>query len=534
MFCEKCGKKVNDDWDFCQNCGNPLNRNKETEEEVETAENTDIEIPAEETDVTAEETAAEETETSDEGTDTPVEETDATAKTIVLSDEMRKELLGAGEETKPEPAKKENFFKKNMGWLIAAGSVLLIGIIALIVLLCMPKSKTLDLENYIQISVSGYDGSGYIDGTPIDRSKLLTDVLGEIPDGNGTTEAELKTYYDYIAKATVIENAISSDIEYQQGSYSGNLKNGDRITVKIKADPEVFKKYGFTLKNATVTKEMVIGSDSASLSGLADIDPFECLTPVFSGFNGSGRLASQTKETAKTIKNPSETVKEIKISALADGNVSSANIYIKFEITYLKQSENGNDFFESTATETVYPTMSKTSGLSNGDKVTFSVDSEDFAFFEKYGINVSKTSEEYTVDGLQDNVTVNLLDHLIFLFSGTDGNGTAAIQTGENLIVLPHSVFGISSIKMDITGSAPNYTVVLTVPDTDGQYGQTKQITVSLPLSKYSSLKNGDTVSVSFWLEDIEKLAAAGITVSPTSGEVTVSGLDYDFSEDID
>ena len=86
MFCEKCGKKVNDDWDFCQNCGNPLNRNKETEEEVETAENTDIEIPAEETDVTAEETAAEETETSDEGTDTPVEETDATAKTIVLSD----------------------------------------------------------------------------------------------------------------------------------------------------------------------------------------------------------------------------------------------------------------------------------------------------------------------------------------------------------------------------------------------------------------------------------------------------------------
>ena len=33
MFCEKCGKKVNDDWDFCQNCGNPLNKEYQTEEE---------------------------------------------------------------------------------------------------------------------------------------------------------------------------------------------------------------------------------------------------------------------------------------------------------------------------------------------------------------------------------------------------------------------------------------------------------------------------------------------------------------------
>lgn len=505
MFCEKCGKKVNDDWDFCQNCGNPLNKEYQTEEE-ETAE-----IPEEEK--------------------TDAEETDATAKTIVLSDEMRKELLGAGEPTPPEPAKKENFFKKNMGWLIAAGSVLLIGIIALVVLLCMPKNKTLDLENYIQVSVSGYDGSGYIEGTPVDRTKLLTDVLGEIPDGDKTTEAELKVYYDYIAKATVIENAISSNVEFSSGEYSGNLKNGDRIVVKIKADPEVFKKYGFTLKSENITKELVIGTDCASLGKLSDLDPFTCLTPTFTGFNGNGRLAAQAKEVTKTVKDPSATVKEIKISALADGNASSANIYIKFEITYLKPSGNGTDAFESTATETVYPTMSETSGLSNGDKVTFSVDPDDFSFFEKYGITVSQTSETYTVDGLQDNVTVNLLDNLVFSFTGTDSNGTASIMTGETTIVLSHSVFGISSIKMTVSGSAPNYTATLTLPDPDGQYGQTKQITVSLPMSKYSSLKNGDAVTVSLWLEDVEKIAAAGITVTPTSGDAVVSGLDPEISD---
>ncbi len=510
MFCEKCGKKVNDDWDFCQNCGNPLNKEYQTEEEEA-------------------ETAPEETPEKEKTAET--ETAEATAKTIVLSDEMRKELLGAGEPTPPEPAKKENFFKKNMGWLIAAGSVLLIGIIALIVLLCMPKNKTLDLENYIQVSVSGYDGSGYIEGTPVDRTKLLTDVLGEIPDGDKTTEAELKVYYDYIAKATVIENAISSNVEFSSGEYSGNLKNGDRIVVKIKADPEVFKKYGFTLKSENITKELVIGTDCASLGKLSDLDPFTCLTPTFTGFNGNGRLAAQAKEVTKTVKDPSATVKEIKISALADGNASSANIYIKFEITYLKPSGNGTDAFESTATETVYPTMSETSGLSNGDKVTFSVDPDDFSFFEKYGITVSQTSETYTVDGLQDNVTVNLLDNLVFSFTGTDGNGTASIMTGETTIVLSHSVFGISSIKMTVSGSAPNYTATLTLPDPDGQYGQTKQITVSLPMSKYSSLKNGDAVTVSLWLEDVEKIAAAGITVTPTSGDAVVSGLDPEISD---
>lgn len=469
MFCEKCGCKTEEGWEFCKNCGNPLNKNPEP----------------------------------------------TTDKTIVLSDEMRKELLKT--ETKPQPPKsKDNFFKKNMGWLIAAGAVLLAAIVALIILLCRPHNQVIDLNDYVSLELGGYENRGTIDENvlPFDTDKLVADVLGRLPDKDYETDEERDAYYKDLSAAEAIIGAIKADFEFSDGSYSGNLKNGDRVKITVTADSAVFKKHGADLKNATFVRELIIGADTAALPDDSKISVLTHCRPNFSGFNGQGR-ASFTDETYIPFKNPSPTVENLVVTLKL---TEISELYASFEIT------SG----EKTVTKSVMLSVSKDSNLSNGDKITVSAEESDFDFLKEYGLSIAETSIDITVDGLQDKVEIDFLEKLTVFANGLDGEGIVELETQDYTIPLPHSIHGVSSVKMSVTlrREDSSYALILTVPDTDDLPGQTKTINVPLIVSKRFGLENGDVISISFWLEDIEELEKAGITVTPTIKEYEISGLD--------
>lgn len=515
MFCDKCGKQVKPEWKFCKFCGNVLDDGETQEEKVlsESPENENTETAGQENTDPA--MFAETIIIPDEVR----EEADPDGKTIVFTDEMLSQLRG-GEEKKPEkktPSKAAVFFKKNMAWIIPVGAVLLAGIIALTVFLATRK-EAFSLSDIIKPEVEGFDGSGKIVSV-IDNGALFEKVLGpapEIPDGK--TEA----YEKYVKNSEKLISAISWDVAFSDGKADGSLSNGDKVKITVKADEKVFSEFGFSLKENVAEKDIEIGKDTEALSGFSSLDIFGYFEVAFEGLDGKGKIAESRYESDTIyVKFTSDSASEITVS----GNIGYLKSDLSAELVFDIAKKDSDGKTLSTAKETVNVSVSKTSDLSNGDKITFTADEDGIKRLEEHGISVNETEKTFTVEGLQKPVSLDLLAALDVSFSGTDGDGFTVISTGEKTVPLSSSLFGETSVKINVTVRDNYfYSVTLTVPDPE-RAGKTVDIKLDILIQNYVWLQNGDSSILSLWLEDKDKLEEYGINLTSTRRDVTVSGL---------
>ena len=130
---------------------------------------------------------------------------------------------------------------------------------------------------------------------------------------------------------------------------SSGLSNGDSVTAEISYDNDLVKEYKIRYTGDSVTKTV------EGLGDLTEVDPFEGLQVSFTGLSPDGQL----------------------------------------EYAYTGDSAYVSDSsFE----------CDKTSGLRNGDVVTISIRNYDEASAESSGYRFTKTSQQYTVEGLDGYV----------------------------------------------------------------------------------------------------------------------------------
>ena len=384
MFCANCGTKNDDSANFCLNCGNPMQKpvTVETQAIVETAEETvatesvAAESAAAEDTVAAESAAAEETVAAESvAAEETVERADVTENTV--NEEVVQESVAPVQNTinaettniqqkqlvsdiTYTPAK-ENFFQKNKK-LVIGGAIALVVIIGLIIFF-VTRPLNIKPNDYLKLEFSGYEGYGKVkvsfDTTKFktdyhDKIKLKQQNVGNASTGNEQLDELIKslagsgsTNVDYAARLGSSLNS-SKNLEGVEGVDLNKLKNGDKVSVTWDESSLGYleKIYGIKIER---NPHVVAVS---GLQTVSEINPFDFLTVVPSGADKAGKIT-----------------------------LESSNPDIKF-------------------------TASKTSGLSNGDKVkvtarmTSSSSTDAKVWIEKIGAAPSQLELEYEVTGL--------------------------------------------------------------------------------------------------------------------------------------
>lgn len=191
---------------------------------------------------------------------------------------------GAPLDTKPEASAKTNsvnIFKNKIFWGIAAAVVLFVLVIIMIKL----QPKKINVEEFIKISYSGYDGyakaNAYLDedglyGAIMEAKGSKELDLDELDSIEALFNSELiSDYYDLWKCIDLIDLDISPNI---------NLSNGDDIKVDISYDNEKAKEHKIKFTGKSVSETV------KELKAVAQINPFNDLAVSFSGISPNGYL----------------------------------------------------------------------------------------------------------------------------------------------------------------------------------------------------------------------------------------------------
>ena len=387
MFCTKCGTKLEDGVSVCPGCGASVRAASEPGREA-----------APETDEkTAGAKAAPETASVDNGKQLP-----------------SKKFLIAG----------------------IAAAVILIAIVAAVML----QPKKINLEQFVSVSYSGYEGHG----TP--RADLdINGLYMAILEAQGKKVDE-----ESIASWSALGSAIKDGVDIGKCidtveltvTPDGGLSNGDQVTVTITYDNDVVKKQKieFTGKTMETTVE--------GLETVEVVDAFDGLAVTFEGTAPNGRADYQYK-----------------------GNSSYIDTYA-FSID-------------------------KRDGLRNGDTVTVTINADD-EYTMRYGYVVSEKEKQFTVSGLEEYVesysdlTDAFLDGLRAEAEDTIYSYTAgSYNDGTALSDLAYAGYIFSTVKNGIGYDSDYNNLYLiysgTVSDTDGDFRTSK---VYYPV-RFLDLMNG-------------------------------------------
>lgn len=252
--------------------------------------------------------------------------------------------------TKKVQHKKSKKEKKVMRKLKQVLLACVLGIVAVALSGC--GSTTIDLNKYVTIEAEGYDSMGRLNVT-FDYDAFEKDYDGKIKakvkSSDGGTAAEIALVL--ALGDEVVDTFLSYCVDYKLDKYS-ELSNGDAVNFKWNCEDKDAERY-FNVK----LKYSDIKYTVKGLTKVATFDPFEYVSVEFSGVSPYGTAAISQKNDKTEMQN---------ISLSAD----------------------------------------KSSGLSNGDKVTvtaglWNVDS----FVEQFGVVPSPLSKEFTVEGLPSYVS---------------------------------------------------------------------------------------------------------------------------------
>lgn len=347
-FCSKCGTQIPDDAKFCPACGNVNNvvpQNNSNDEQDTTVlsngQNGNTQQQTQQAESQGDSTVTQ----IDFGAQQQAAQPNINAQQPQGYNGQYSNQYNGQQPQKNKTSFKEKFNKflhnkKAVGGVIAA----LVVIIAVIVGVCIYNynKKKVNINDCISVEFTGYDtrGKAKVD---IDYDKF-SDAVAK---AKGKSSSSSSYDWDEILEG-VSTYQLKESIEIEV-TPNENLKNGDKVTVKITYDNDLAKKAGirFSAKEQEFTVE--------GLKEVTMIDPFEHLEVIYSGTapNGSAKVTYTG----------------------GDGVLSSS----KFKI-------------------------SQSSKLSNGDKITVTVSmSEDSALAKGYAF--TQTSKEYTVSGLKEYVS---------------------------------------------------------------------------------------------------------------------------------
>lgn len=260
-----------------------------------------------------------------------------------------------GQEITQEPAQEtkkmpkvdaKEFINKNKKAVQIAAVAAVVLIVA--VILIATKKTTVNLNKYVTVSFSGYDTVGRasyeFDEVAFrkdyrNKIKLSTKQLKELK--------ELGDLYSYLSGDDYCDLLLSLCVSGSLDQ-SYDLSNGDKVEYQWDCKDDIAKEYFKVKLKYSDIKAKVEGLEEAKV-----IDPFESVKLVYTGISPNGSARIENSSSDKVIK----------------------NLYYGVE--------PGN-------------------GLKNGDKVVVKVNNaeDDNYYVENYGVILSETEKEYTVEGL--------------------------------------------------------------------------------------------------------------------------------------
>ncbi len=355
MYCKYCGRQIADDSKFCEYCGNLVGRDREMQP---------ADLPAFIGTPIVKETVAEPVrEPVQQPPEAPVEQPPE-------------------EQLPEEPEEQLQKSKKGLLWAIIGGAAaLVIGLVILLVSLLGGKPTEVDLTQYVDFKVSGYDGHGKA-VCEMDYDGLEVAVLGEYPKGSDSKTREKQQVYK--EKAVLLRGAVTLVFEP-----TNNVKVGDVLSAEIKVDATIEKEldvqFGLTRKVTYTVKEK-------DLSGSSEIDLLgEFVMVRFEGLSGKASAAVIAKQRDKEYSIVSADGTEYTVTVEAGEGALS----VKFN----------NTLDKSTETVTVACSLDKKTEIATGDKVTLAIDEGDKEALMEYGLVISKLSAEFVAEGLESLVT---------------------------------------------------------------------------------------------------------------------------------
>lgn len=287
---------------------------------------------------------------------------------------------------------------------------LLLGVI-LAALVLTGCRKSVSLMEYVDLEYGGFDGKGTVEGS-FDTARFMKDY--EIA----------KEYQSSIEKIKVKTNA------------KKNLSNGDKIVVSII--------YNSSLEDSLKMKFTDV-SAQFTVDGLSEGEPFDAFENVkvsIDGYSGYATAAFTVEDPRLTEEN--FTLEAANNGSLANGDVVKIILQIEDEEAFLdetglvpeahelevkvegleeapvynyfndllvgfvgRNTEGNLDLIllDSGKIDISEFAADKTSGLTNGDQITVTLDKEDRYYLETYGSVPEIKSLSYDVEGLPDAVT---------------------------------------------------------------------------------------------------------------------------------
>lgn len=161
------------------------------------------------------------------------------------------------------PASKPNRKPVNKKILAGVGA----GIVAVIVLICVlvSNANTINLNKYLKVTFSGYDGYGYATAT-FDKEKFEKDY-GEKLNKKLNVSSKNVSIWDFFGSSSTeifLRTCVDGDLDETNG-----LSNGDEIMYEWDCDDEKAKQLGFKLKHKDKTFKV------SDLEEIGTFDAFE-------------------------------------------------------------------------------------------------------------------------------------------------------------------------------------------------------------------------------------------------------------------
>lgn len=170
--------------------------------------------------------------------------------------------------------------KKGIVPFVIAGAVGAFLIIALGILF-VNRKPTINLNDYLEVEVSGYDTKGKV-SYDFDEDALKEDygdIIEKSMDKNMINSFGMGNYAKSIGVQALIMNCIEGSFDKRS-----ELSNGDKVTFVWDCDDEVAKEsYGVKLKYSDVEVKI------EDLEEVEEVNPFEGIDVVFSGYAPNGQ-----------------------------------------------------------------------------------------------------------------------------------------------------------------------------------------------------------------------------------------------------
>lgn len=403
--------------------------------------------------------------------------------------------------------------KKLLIPIIAATAAVIIIIIAVA---ASKAAKTVNLTDFAEVTIEGPDGYASASAN-IKKDELELAVLNAMGyKGDSLTQIYLENKAEHYIDLNRAENIVN-DVRISLDKYAG-IKNGDKITARITYSGSLDETVGIEVKDGKASVK------AADLAEVAVLNPFEMVKVVFSGIDGYG-----TAEITNSKNDYGLSFKLDKTSGLSNGDTVKVTISYNYSellskgftlsdsaksytVSGLTEAEevdlfdaltvtfSGTEHYgkvnieDSSAYMNYFVTYSadKTTGLSNGDKVTITA-YYDEEVLKTIGLKPLSGTKEYIVEGLGEAQAIDVFEKANVYFGGT-------------------SPFAYAK--------AESYT------DDNG-------VTFSFSFDKAENLSVGDKVTVTANFDE-ELLLAEGYKALSLTKEYTVEGVDaYATSDDM-